>query len=199
MSKTIEFLFDVGSPFSYLAYHRLPTFAKEHGASIIWTPVLVAGIFQATSNRSPVEVPAKAMYTLLDLQRWAKEFGVQFQINPNFPIHTLQLMRAAVALQMQDEAAFQRYLSAIFHAMFGQPRNLSEPAEIASVLSEAGFNPVQWLSLSADQAVKDKLKENTANAVARGVFGVPTFFVGEQMFWGQDRLDFVAQALAQQS
>lgn len=197
MSKTIEFLFDVGSPFSWLAYHRLPTFAQEHCASIIWTPVLVAGIFQATGNRSPVEVPAKAMYTLLDLQRWAKAFNVNFQMNPAFPIHTLQLMRGAVALQMQDEAAFRRYLAAIFHAMFEQPRNLNEPAELASVLTAAGFDPMQLLTMTADQAVKDKLKENTAHAVARGAFGVPTFFVGEQMFWGQDRFDFVAQALAQ--
>jgi 2-hydroxychromene-2-carboxylate isomerase len=197
MTKTIEFLFDVGSPFSWLAYHRLPSFAKEHGADIIWTPVLVAGIFQATGNRSPVEVPLKAHYTLLDLQRWAKAFDVQFEMNPNFPIHTLQLMRVATALQMQDEAAFQRYLAAIFHAMFEKPRNLSDPAEVASVLAQAGFDPMQLLAMSGEQAVKDKLKENTTNAVARGAFGVPTFFVGEQMFWGQDRLDFVAQALAQ--
>lgn len=197
MSKTVEFLFDVGSPYSYLAYHQLPKIAKAGGADIVWTPVLLGGIFQATGNKGPIEVPAKGRYAYIDLQRWAKTCGVKFEMNPNFPINTLPLMRGAIAMQMRGEDEFHRYLRAIFSAMFEAPRNLNVPTEIGAVLAEAGFDPMQFMALIGDQGVKDRLKENTANAVARGAFGVPTFFVGEEMYWGQDHLHFVAEAISQ--
>jgi 2-hydroxychromene-2-carboxylate isomerase len=196
MQKTVEFLFDVGSPYTYLAYHQLPKIAQKQGAKIIWTPVLLGGIFHATGNKSPAEVPAKGRYSNVDLQRWAKAYGVEIQMNPDFPINTLPLMRGAIAMQMRGEDEFHRYLRTIFSAMFEKPRNLNAPAEIGAVLAQAGFDPMQFMALISDQAVKDRLKENTASAVARGVFGVPTFFVGEEMYWGQDRLDFAAAALA---
>lgn len=195
MSKTVEFLFDVGSPYSYLAYHQLPKIAAARQAGIMWTPVLLGGIFQATGNRSPVEVPAKGKHLQVDLQRWAKLFGVHFAMNPHFPINTLGLMRAAVAMQMRSELDFQRYLAAIFAAMFDAPRNLNAADEIAAVLAQAGFDAAEVMALATSQDVKDRLKANTEQAVARGVFGAPTFFVGNQMFWGQDRLDFVDSAL----
>lgn len=195
MNKQVEFYFDVGSPYSYLAYHQLQKIAKAKNAAIIWKPILLGAVFQATGNRSPVEVPAKARYTMLDLQRWAQRFGVSLTMNPNFPINTLPLMRGAVAMQMRDEAQFQRYLAVIFAAMFEKPRNLGLPGEIAAVLQANGFDPTLFLAAINDQAVKDKLKTNSEAAVQRGVFGAPTFFVGEQMFWGQDRLDFVEAAL----
>lgn len=195
MSKTVEFLFDVGSPYSYLAYHQLPKIAAARQAGITWTPVLLGGIFQATGNRSPVEVPAKGKHLQVDLQRWAKLFGVHFAMNPHFPINTLGLMRAAVAMQMRSELDFQRYLAAIFAAMFDAPRNLNAADEIAAVLAQAGFDAAEVMALATSQDVKDRLKANTEQAVARGVFGAPTFFVGNQMFWGQDRLDFVDSAL----
>lgn len=196
MTKTVEFLFDVGSPYTYLAYHQLPKIAKAQGAEITWTPVLLGGIFQATGNRSPIEVPAKGSYSNIDLQRWGKAYGVTMQMNPDFPINTLALMRGAVAMQMRGDEAFQHYLRAVFEAMFGKPRNLNLPAEIGAVLTEAGFDAAEFMQLIGDQRVKDRLKDNTASAVARGAFGAPTFFVGDDMFWGQDRLDFVEKALA---
>lgn len=196
MNKSVDFLFDVGSPYSYLAYHQLPKIAQAQGAGIVWTPVLLGGIFQATGNKSPAEVPAKGRYLNADLQRWAKAYGVAIQMNPDFPINTLPLMRGAVAMQMRGDEAFHRYLRAIFSAMFEKPRNLNLPAEIGAVLVQAGFNPVQFMALIGDQSVKERLKENTASAVAKGAFGAPTFFVGEAMFWGQDRLEFVAEALS---
>jgi 2-hydroxychromene-2-carboxylate isomerase len=196
MNKSVEFLFDVGSPYSYLAYHQLPKIAEAQGAQIVWTPVLLGGIFQATGNKSPATVPAKGAYMNVDLQRWAKAFGVRFQMNPDFPINTLPLMRGAVAMQMRGEDEFHRYLHAVFSAMFEKPRNLNLPAEIGAVLAEAGFDPTQFMALIGDQPVKDHLKDNTTSAVARGVFGAPTFFVGEDMFWGQDRLEFVEEALS---
>lgn len=198
MTPTVEFLFDVGSPYSYLAYHRLPRIAQAHGAQIVWTPVLLGGIFQATGNASPAEVPAKSLHSQVDLQRWARAYGVPFRMNPYFPINTLALMRGAVAAQMQDAEVLERYLRAIFAAMFEQPRDLGQPAEIGAALARAGLDPVQFQQQIADPAVKGQLKQTTARAVERGVFGAPTFFVGEEMFWGQDRLEFVAQALAGQ-
>jgi 2-hydroxychromene-2-carboxylate isomerase len=196
MSKTVEFLFDFGSPYSYLAWHELPKIAQREGASMVWTPVLLGGIFQATGNRSPAELPAKSAYLNADLQRWARAYGVTFRMNPDFPINTLALMRGAVAMQLRGDEVFQRYAQAIFSAMFERPRNLNLPAEIAAVLTQAGFDPVEFMALIAEPAVKEQLKDNTSRAVTRGVFGVPTFFVGEDMFFGQDRLDFVAEAVA---
>jgi 2-hydroxychromene-2-carboxylate isomerase len=196
MQKTVEFLFDVGSPYTYLAYHQLPKIAKKQGAQIIWTPVLLGGLFHATGNKSPAEVPAKGRYSNVDLQRWAKAYGVELQMNPDFPINTMPLMRGAVAMQMRSEELFHRYLRAVFSTMFEKPRNLNLHAEIGAMLAHAGFDPTQFTALISDQAIKDRLKENTDGAVARGAFGAPTFFVGGEMFWGQDRLDFVAAALA---
>ena len=196
MTKTVEFFFDFGSPYTYLAYHQLPKIAARHGATIIWRPMLLGGVFQATGNKSPIEIPAKGRYSLIDLQRWAQHFGVPLQMNPHFPINTLPLMRGAVAMQLRSEVEFQRYVAVIFRAMFENPRNLNQPEEVAAVLAENGMDPTAFVDLINAPAAKEKLKENTAQAVARGVFGAPTFFVGEQMFWGQDRLDFVEQALA---
>jgi 2-hydroxychromene-2-carboxylate isomerase len=195
MSKTVEFLFDVGSPYSYLAYRHLPTIAQASGASIVWTPVLLGGIFQATGNRSPAETPAKREHLETDLQRWARAYNTHYASNPHFPINTLMLMRGAVALQMRDETQFQRYLAAVFEAMFGQPENLGDPQVLGRVLMREGFDPTELLALTQSQAVKDQLKRNTEEAIARGAFGAPTFFVGDDMFWGQDRLHFVEAAL----
>lgn len=196
MTKTVEFFFDFGSPYTYLAYHQLPKIAAKHGAQIIWRPILLGGVFQATGNHSPMEIPAKGRYSVIDLQRWAQHFGVPTRMNPHFPINTLPLMRGAVAMQMQGEAVFQRYLAAVFSAMFERPRNMGLPQEISAALEENGMDAGAFLIAINDPAVKEQLKTNTTQAVERGVFGAPTFFVGEQMFWGQDRLDFVDQALA---
>ncbi len=196
MTKQVEFLFDVGSPYSYLAYKQLPKIAKTKGAEIIWTPVLLGGIFQATGNHSPIEVPAKGRYSMFDLRRWADEYGVSMTMNPNFPINTLTLMRGAVAMQLKGSQAFHRYLEVVFDAMFGKPRNMNLPTEVAAVLQEAGFDAGEFMSLVSDSVVKERLKSNTEDAVKRGVFGAPTFFVSGEMFWGQDRLLFVEKALA---
>ena len=196
MSKQVEFFFDVGSPYTYLAYHQLPKIAEARQAEIVWRPILLGGVFQATGNHSPVDVPAKGKNLLVDLQRWARQYGVAMQMNPHFPINTLALMRGAVAMQLQGDDELQRYLAAIFSAMFEQPRNLNLPEEIDAVLREAGFDPAAFLAAINEQAVKDKLKSDTAEAVERGVFGAPTFFVGDDMYWGQDRLHFVDHALA---
>lgn len=198
MGKQVEFYFDFGSPYSYLAYKALPGIAAAHGAQIVWRPMLLGGVFKATGNHSPAENPAKGKWLQLDLRRWAERYGVAFNPNPYFPVNTLTLMRGAAGLQTRGPM-FQKYVDAMFHAMWDEPRNLGDQHELAEVLRQAGIDVDTFQSLVNDPAVKEQLKNNTEEAVVRGVFGAPTFFVGEEMYWGQDRLEFVAAALAGQA
>lgn len=194
MSKQIEFFFDFGSPTTYLAWTQLPRIAAAHGASIAWRPMLLGGVFKTTGNHSPIEVPAKGRYTLHDLARYAKRYGVPLAFNPAFPINTLTLMRGAQGYLGGE--GFQPYLKAVFEALWVRQQNLGKPEVVAQVLAEAGFDPDEFLRLVGDEQVKEGLKATTEEAVRRGVFGAPSFFVGDQLFFGQDRLDFVAEALA---
>ena len=195
MTKTVEFFYDFGSPTVYLAATQLPDIAASVGATIDWRPMLLGGVFKSTGNQSPVVVPAKAAYMNNDLKRFAKRYGVPFRFNPHFPINTLALMRGAVAYQ-DDAVASSTYRDAIFTAIWVEARNLNEPDVIGQVLSDAGLDPAELMNRIGQQTVKDQLIANTEEAVNRGVFGAPTFFVGEQMFFGQDRLDFVAEAIS---
>jgi 2-hydroxychromene-2-carboxylate isomerase len=195
MAKTLEFYFDVGSPAAYLAWTQVPRVAEATGAQVDYKPFLLGGVFQATGNRSPMEVPAKGSYMLGDLQRFAERYGVAFRHNPHFPINTLTLMRGALALQMREPAKMKPYVDAVYRAIWVDAQDMNDPATVGAVLQQAGFDPRQLLALAADPEVKEKLKAVTQEAVARGVFGAPTFFVGNDMYWGQDRLDFVKEAL----
>lgn len=196
MTKTVDFYFDFGSPAAYLAWTQLPKICAETGAQLSWKPMLLGGVFQATGNRAPMMVPLKGSYLFVDLARFARRYGVPLKFNPNFPINTLTLMRAAVGLQMRGDARFEDYCAAMFRAIWVDAQNMNDPAVVAAVLTSAGFEPKALLALSSEQSVKDELKAVTEAAVQRGVFGAPTFFVADQMFWGQDRLDFVREALA---
>ncbi len=195
MDRTIDFYWDFGSPASYLAHTRLPAIAAAAGATLVSHPMLLGGVFQATGNRSPIEVPAKGRYVLADLQRFARRDGAPFAMNPHFPINTLVLMRGAVGLQMRGDARFGAWVDAVFRAIWVEGRPMGEPAEVATVLAAVGIGPDEFAALVGDAAVKDELKRRTQAAVGRGVFGAPTVFVGDEMFWGQDRLDWVAAAL----
>lgn len=194
MSKTIEFIFDVGSPTAYLAWTQLAAICERTGAQLQLTPVLLGGIFKATGNNPPGAVPAKGMYMMRDLARYAHRYQVPLTMNPHFPVNTLMPMRVATAAigTPEQEAVVQ----ALYDAMWKAPCKLSEPEELARVLTEAGLDADHWLARAADETVKDTLKANTESAVKRGVFGAPTLFVGNEMFFGQDRLDFVEEALA---
>jgi len=196
MNRTVEFFFDVGSPTAYLAYTQLPALAAACGAQVVWRPMLLGGVFKATGNASPISVPAKGRWMNDDIQRWARRYGVPLVFNPHFPINTLPLMRGAVGVQMREPEAFLRYLDVVFGAMWREPRNLGDPAVLAEVLRAGGFDPASVAALAAEPEVKAQLIANTGEAVARGAFGAPTFFVGEQMFFGQDRLEFVREALS---
>ena len=193
--RTVEYFFDVGSPTAYLAWTQLPKIAAETGATIAWRPMLLGGVFKATGNASPVTVPAKGRWMNDDIARWARRYGVPFAFNPHFPINTLTLMRGATGMQMRRPADFPRYLDVVERAMWEAPKNLGDPAVLAATLAAAGFDADAFAALVADPEVKARLVATTEEAVARGVFGAPTFFVGDAMFFGQDRLDFVREAL----
>jgi 2-hydroxychromene-2-carboxylate isomerase len=193
MPAILEFLFDFGSPASYLAYKRLPELARRTGARIDYVPILLGGVFKATGNASPAAVPAKGRWMNTDLARWAKRHGTEFNRNPHFPINTLHLMRGATGLI--DDTRFMTYCDMVFDAMWRDPKNLGDPAELTPVLRRAGLEADDFRDLVEREDVKARLKSATEAAVERGVFGAPIFFVGDQMFFGQDRMDFVEEAL----
>ncbi|MCY0110502.1 2-hydroxychromene-2-carboxylate isomerase [Pseudomonas monsensis] len=197
MRKTVEFYFDLGSPATYLAYTQLPKLCAETDSELIYIPMLLGGVFKATGNASPAMIPAKGRYMFQDLDRYAKRYGVPLTFNPHFPINTLMLMRAVTGIQLCQPERFHAFIDCLFNALWVEGRPLDEPATVAALLSEHGFDPAEVLALTNDETVKAALKENTETAVKRGVFGAPSMFIGNQMFFGQDRLDFVEQALRQ--
>lgn len=195
MNKSVEFFFDFGSPASYLAYTQIPQLCAQARAALVYKPMLLGGVFQATGNQSPVNIPAKGGYIFTDFDRFARRYGVPLNRNPHFPINTLMLMRGAIGVQMREPERLVAYMDAVFRAIWVDAQNLNDPAVVGAVLKAAGFDPAALLALTQDPAVKEQLKTVTQEAIDRGVFGAPTFFVGDQMFWGQDRLDFVKEAI----
>jgi 2-hydroxychromene-2-carboxylate isomerase len=196
MSKTVEFYFDLGSPATYLAYTQLPKICERTDSQLIYIPILLGGVFKATGNASPATIPAKGRYMFQDLDRYAKRYGVPLKFNPHFPINTLMLMRAVTGMQLRHPERFQAFIDCLFHALWVEGRSLDDLATVASVLTQNGFDPNEVLALTADEEVKATLKDNTEKAVQRGVFGAPSMFVDNQLFFGQDRLDFVLEALS---
>jgi 2-hydroxychromene-2-carboxylate isomerase len=195
MKKNVEFFFDVGSPAAYLAWTQLPALCANAGATIDFKPMLLGGVFQATGNQSPMTVPAKGKYMQGDLALFARRYGVPFRHNPHFPINTLTLMRGATAVQMQQPERFRDFVDAVYRAIWVEGKNMNDAQVVAQVLQSAGFDPAALVAQASEPGVKDRLKQVTQDAVARGVFGAPTFFVDGHMFWGQDRLEFVKEAL----
>ncbi|UUS65283.1 MULTISPECIES: 2-hydroxychromene-2-carboxylate isomerase [unclassified Acinetobacter] len=193
--KVIEFYFDVGSPYSYIGFHRIQHIAEQYQAEIIWKPMLLGGVFKATGNSSPMAVPAKARYSMRDLKRWSDLWQIPVQMNPYFPINTLQLMRLITAVQLFQSEEFLKVLTGIFNAMFGQPRNLNDLTTFMQLMQELGLGAEQVKQWLDDEKVKSELKVVTEEAIERGVFGAPSWFVDDELYWGVDHLHFVEAAL----
>ncbi len=193
MPRTLEFYFDYGSPYSYLADTQVEAIARRTGATLVRKPMLLGGVFKATGNSSPAEQPQKSKWSAFDMPMWARHYGAPFKRNPFFPVNTLSLMRGAAAAEL--DGTFEAYHRAMFRAMWVDGRNLNDPKEVADVLTEAGLDAAKFAKRIQDQDAKDRLKATTDEAVARGVFGAPTCFVGDMMFFGNDRLPFVELAL----
>ena len=194
MSKTVEFYFDFGSPTAYLAYQRLLQLRAQYDLQIVYRPMLLGGVFKATGNTSPVAIPAKGAYmNQHDLPRFCKRYGVTLNFNPFFPINTLNLMRGALAAQRLG--CFDDYIDAVYAAVWLDGKNMGEIDVISETLTGAGLDADALLSLSQDPEVKAELIAATEAAVERGVFGAPTLFMGDDMYFGQDRLDFIEETL----
>ena len=196
MTKQVEFYFDVGSPASYLAATQIPRICDETGATLVYKPMLLGGVFQATGNASPATIPAKGRWMFDDLAAHAAQYGVPFRMNPHFPINTLLLMRGAAAMQRKHPDRFVTYVDAVFRAIWVSGRDMNDASVVAGVLHEAGLDAATVMAELTDPDVKAALKATTDEAVARGVFGAPTFFVDGRLYFGQDRLAFVRAALA---
>lgn len=193
MSKTVEFCFDIVSPAAYIAWHVLPKIAEKAGAEIVYTPIFLGGLMETSGNRPPATVPNKGKWMNADLTRWAGLYGLEFRRNDKFPQMTLHHMRGALAL-LGDEK-FRAYGDRLYRALHVENEVIDDPANMARLLGEVSIDPQDFMARIGDPAIKDKLKENTQGAFERGAFGAPTFFVGDNMHFGQDRLWMVAEDL----
>ncbi|MGH8455801.1 MAG: 2-hydroxychromene-2-carboxylate isomerase [Stenotrophobium sp.] len=186
-SKSIEFFWEPGSPYTYLASTQVERIATEAGAAVTWKPFLLGKVFEARGTKLPASIPAKAQYMFKDLARWAQQYQVPVTMPKVFPVHSLLASRAAIAAsQFGHEAAAAK---AVLHAYWGEGQDISQPEVLAAAFDKAGLDGKAILEHAQDQGVKDQLKNNTEDALKRGVFGAPSMFVGDAMFWGNDRLD----------
>lgn len=193
MSTQVEFYYDYGSPTAYLAWTQLPGICAAHDGQLANRPVLLGGIFKALKSTTPVAIEPKGAWMFDDIQRFAKRYDVPFNMNPHFIVNTIAVMRGAVwadALGMLEP-----YNKAMFEAMWVDRRNMADPSQITAVLRSADFDPSAFKTAIQDSDVKTKLISATEAAVARGLFGVPTMLVDGEMHFGQDRVDWVSEAL----
>ena len=195
---SVEFLFDFGSPNAYLAHKVIPSVEARTGTRFTYLPVLLGGLFKATGNRSPMEafagIPAKLAYEALERDRFVKRHGLtRFALNPHFPVNTLAIMRGAVAAQTLR--VFEPYVEAVFAAMWEEGAKMDDPGVIAQALTAAKLPAERLMALAQERAIKDELVANTSGAVERGVFGSPSFLVGDALYFGKDRLDDVEAAI----
>jgi len=199
LSTNPEFLFDFGSPNAYLSHEAIPAIEKRTGAKFDYVPVLLGGIFKSTNNRSPAETLAgvknKPEFMKLETERFIKRFQVQPYVwNPFFPVNTLNLMRAAIAAQF--EGVFEKYVEAAFHHMWREPKKMDDPEVAVKALTSSGLDGAKLLARAQEADVKSKLIANTQAAVDRGAFGSPTFFVGNEMFFGKEQLREVEELVS---
>ncbi|MFC5342598.1 2-hydroxychromene-2-carboxylate isomerase [Brevundimonas staleyi] len=197
-AKTIDFIFDFASLNAYLAERALPELVGRTGATVNVIPCLLGGIFKATGNQAPFQafagIKGKIDYEMLEIRRFVAAHGItDFQMNPHFPVNSLLAMRGLCACAPGDE--FDRYLDAVLAGFWERGLLMSDPAVLSSVLAEAGLDAERLLTLAQTDAVKAKLADNTAAAVDRGAFGAPTFFVGDEMFFGKERLGQIEMLL----
>jgi 2-hydroxychromene-2-carboxylate isomerase len=197
MSK-VEFHFDFGSPNAYLSHLVIPGITQRTDMTFEYVPVLLGGVFKMTGNRSPAEslvgIKNKPEYEKLETRRFIERHGITtFRPNPFFPVNTLVIMRASVAARKLE--IFERYVDEVYRHMWSDPKKLDDPAVLRAALTESGFDAGLLLTLAQTQEVKDELLANTQHSVDRGTFGSPTFFVGDQIFFGKDRLRDVEEAI----
>ena len=198
----VEFHFDFGSPNAYLAELVLPAIEQRTGVKFEYVPVLLGGVYKATNNRSPAEslqgIKNKGEYQALETARFIRRHNITtFKPNPFFPVNTLMMMRGAVAAQFEN--VFERYFRAAYHHMWEQPKKMDDPEVFRRAFASSGIDIDRLIARAREDDVKKKLIDNTSDAVARGEFGSPTFFVGDEMFFGKDQLRDVEESIAEQT
>jgi 2-hydroxychromene-2-carboxylate isomerase len=193
VGKKLEFFFDIVSPASYLAWTQMPKLAAETGAEIVYRPFFLPGLFKAAGSSSPISVPAKGKWMLADLSRFAVRYGVPFRLNAKFPLNSVTMMRGLI--HFRGKPQLRTLGDALYAAMWADNRDVTDPAELGRIAEEAGIAAAEFARAVADPANKQALFDATNEAAGRGAFGAPTFFVDGEMHWGQDRLDFVREAL----
>lgn len=197
MGKNFEFLFDFGGPNAYLAHKVLPDLCARTGAEAVYVPILLGGLFKLTNNQAPLiryaETPAKRSYEMLEFDRFIKAHNLPFRMNKNFPMNTLTLMRGAVAAQ--HLGCFMPYVDAVMAAMWEDGIDMTDVDLLRDVLDSAGLNAPLLLEKAGEATIKEELVANTDNAAQRGAFGVPTFFVSDEIYWGKERLGQLEEAL----
>lgn len=192
MTKTVTFCFDFGSPYSYLAYNYLSPI-KETGARIDLKPVLLGGIFKATGNQPPATVQKKGEYMFKDIQRWSNKLDISFKMNPYFPILTVPHMRGAILAQKKN--ILEDYMQSMFDSMWLKGLNLNDQEILTKVASESGIDPNDFAEGISSDEIKDELRLNTQFAIDKGAFGVPTYFLENEIFWGIDSIKFLLESL----
>ena len=194
----VEFHFDFGSPNAYLAHLVIPEIEQRTGAKFEYVPVLLGGVFKMTNNRSPAQSMAgiknRLEYEALERERFVRRHNItQFKWTPFFPVNTLLIMRGAIAAQL--DGVFERYVDEMFRHMWAEPKKMDDPEVVRAALEESGFDAASLLARTQEPEVKDRLLQNTQASVARGTFGAPTFFVGDEIFFGKDRLRDVEEEI----
>ena len=192
--KRVEFFYDYASTYSYLAHREIEALATRCHAELVFRPMVLGFVFKATGNSMPASVPAKAAYMVQDVRRWVRHYGLPFHMPSVFPTNTIRALRVACAAL--EEGTFLAYHHAVMNAYWAEDQDIGDAEVLAAVATRAGVDGPRLVARAEEPAVKDRLKQNTDEAIERGVFGAPTFFVGDQMFWGNDRTEFVAEALA---
>ena len=198
MSVSVEFHFDFGSPNAYLSHLVIPTLEERTGEKVTYVPVLLGGVFKATNNVSPAVslqgIKNKGEYQALETRRFLKAHGItRFAMNPFFPVNTLRIMRGAIVAQR--EGFFERYVDEVYRHMWAEPKKMDDPEVIAAALAESNLPGNAILEGIQDQEIKAQLLANTQSSVDRGVFGSPSFFVGDELFFGKDRLRDVEEEI----
>jgi 2-hydroxychromene-2-carboxylate isomerase len=192
----VDFYFDLASPYSYLAATQLDQIVARTGAAFRWRPVVLAAVFKATGNHMPAQSPAKAKYMYVDLQRWAERYDVPFRFSSRWPMAAIRPHRLIyAALQAYGEAEAAHLGRRLFDAVWVDDRDPNDASELTQIADAAGLPGAALLAATETQPVKDLLRVHTDEAIARGMFGAPTFCIGDQIFWGNDRLEFLEAAL----
>jgi 2-hydroxychromene-2-carboxylate isomerase len=194
-TRVIEIFFDIGSSYSYLAATQMERASAETGLAVRWRPFLLGGVFKATGNEMPAKLPAKARYMLEDMDRWSTDYGVPFRMPSRFPVITLRTQRALAAIEGMDPAKVAPAALCLFRGYWGEDRDPTTDEEIGKAAGVAGLDPAAVIAAIDLQQTKDRLRATTDEAVRRGAFGAPALYVGDMMFWGNDRLDLLVRTV----